>query len=211
MIDIRVNQQQLGSLLGLLDTLPKGLALATSRAGNKTLTTTRAEMVRLIRAKYAIKAGEVRRELVIRRMNPNQLKGSIFGESPTGVPLIRFYRMRRTPSTIRTKSGGYSPRIGVPVLVRKDKGKRTVRGAFTARMKSGHEGMFVRGSRWKAGKKTTKSKLGKREITELYGPTPVKLLGGADNLATVEAFAQQTLDKNLAHEAEFLLGQKGLL
>ncbi len=211
MIDIRIDQQQLGSLLGLLDTLPKGLATAASRAGNRTLITTRAEMVRLIRAKYAIKAGDVRGELVIRRMNPNQLKGSIFGQSSPGVPLIRFYRLRRTPSTRRTKAGGYSPRIGVPVLVRKDKGKRTVRGAFTARMSSGHEGMFVRGSKWKASKKGNRSGLGKREIIEFYGPTPVKLLGGADNLATVEVFAQQTLDKNLAHEAEFLLGQKGLL
>lgn len=210
MIDIRVNQQQLGNLLDLLKVVPKGLATATSRAGNKTMASTRAEMVRLIRAKYAIKAGDVRRELVIRRMNPNNLVGSIYGESSPGVPLIRFYRLRRTPSTIRTKAGGYSPKVGVPVLVRKDKGKRTVRGAFTARMQSGHEGMFIRGSKWKAGKKGNRSGLGNREITELYGPTPVKLLGGAETLAQVETFAQTAMDKNLAHEAEYYLQQQGL-
>lgn len=210
MIDIRANQQQLGDLLGLLNGAPKGLATATSRAGNKTLTSTRAEMVRLIRAKYAIKAGDIRRELEIRRMNPSKLEGRIYGESSPGVPLIRFYRLRRTPSTVRTKAGGYSPKIGVPVLVRKDKGKRTVRGAFTARMKSGHEGMFVRGSRWKTSKRGNRSKLGKREITELYGPTPIKLLGGNENIAQVEAFAQTSMDKNLAHEADYFLRQQGL-
>lgn len=210
MIEIKVDQRQLGDLLGKLQTLPKGLATATSRAGNKTLTSTRAEMVRMIRTEYAIKAGDVRQELAVKRMTANALEGSIKGESSPGVPLLKFARMRRIPSTKRTKAGGYTPKVGIPVLVSKAKGRRVVRGAFTARMSSGHQGVFVRGSRWKAGRKTTKSNLGAREITELFGPTPVKLLEAAANLSRIETFAQQTMDKNLAHEADFYLQQKGL-
>jgi len=211
MISIKVDQQALGQLLGKLENLPKGLATATSRAGNKTLTATRAEMVRLIRTRYAIKAGDVRKALVLRKMYPAQLEGSIKGESSPGVPLLTFARTKALPSTKRTKAGGYTPKVGIPVLVRKDKGRRTVRGAFTAKMQSGHKGVFVRGSRWKAGRKTTKSNLGQREIVELYGPTPVKLLEASANAGHIEQFAQDSLDKNMQHEAEFYLRQQGLL
>lgn len=211
MIEIKVNQQQLGNLVAKLGELPNGLARATAMAGNKTLTTTRANMVRLITSKYAIKAGDVRKELEIRRMAIAKLEGSIRGESSPGVPLFYFVKFRRVPSTLRTKSGGYTPKVGVPVLVSKDKAKRAVRGAFTAQMKSGHIGAFVRGSRYKVGRKTSKSNLGAREIVELYGPTPVKLLGAEANLKTIEEQAQVTMDKNLQHEAEFYLRKAGLL
>lgn len=211
MIEIKINQQQLGSLLTRLGQVPSGLAKATASAGNKTLTSTRAHMVTLIRAKYAIKAGDVRKELEIRRMTVAKLEGMIRGESSPGVPLFKFVRFRRVPSTMRTKAGGYTPKIGIPVVVRKDRGKRVVRGAFVAKMQSGHIGAFVRGSRYKAGRKTSKSNLGSREITELFGPTPVKLLGAEVNLAAIEQQAQVTMDKNLQHEAEFYLRRAGLV
>lgn len=211
MIEIRVDQRQLSDLLGQLESVPKGMAIATSRAANKVLTTTRAEMVRTIRTKYAIKAVDVRKELAIDKMYPAKLVGRIWGESSPGVPLNVFVRMRRVPSTKRTKGGGYTPKIGIPVLVRKDKGKRIVRGAFTAKMRSGHVGAFVRGSRYKQGRKTSKSQLGAREITELFGPTPVKLLGGKEVLAAIEQYANLAMDKNLRHEAEFFLQKQGLL
>lgn len=210
MIEIRVDQRQLGDLLAKLGHIPRGLARATSMAGNKTLVTIRANMVRMIRERYAIKAGDVRKELAISRLTPSRLVGSIRGESSPGVPLFRFTTTRRLPSTRRTRAGGYTPAVGISVLVRKDRGKRVVRGAFTAVMSSGHRGAFVRGSRYKAGRET-KSKLGAREIVELYGPTPVKLLGAAENIKKIETQAQDTMDKNLKREAEFYLRRAGLL
>lgn len=209
MIAVQVDQQQLTALLTRLQQVPKALATASNRAINKSLTSVRAEMVRLIRTDYAIKAGDVRKSLEFRRSTVGTLRGSVFGESSPGVPLERFAKMRRNPSTRRTKSGGYTPRIGIPVQVRKDRSKTVVRGAFLATMSSGHKGAFIRGSSWKASKKGSRSKAGKQEIVELYGPTPVKLLEAKKNSERVEQFAGVIFNKNMVHEAEFVLSKQG--
>lgn len=211
MIELIYDKRDLAQLLSKLESLPRGLAKVTSRAINRTLTATRAEMVRLIRTEYAIKAGAVRKELRITNSTAAKLEGRIEGEQSPGVPLIEFVKFKRVPSTLRTKSGGYAPKIGVPVLVRRSKGKRIIPGAFTAQMASGHKGIFVRGARWKAGKKGTKSNLGKREIMELYGPTPIMLLGTDERIDQIEEYAQEVMDKNLAREANYILSKEGLL
>jgi DNA-binding transcriptional regulator YiaG len=142
----------------MLSDVPKGIERATSRAVNKTLTTTRAEMVRLIRQKYAIKAGDIRAALNISMAKPNKLEGKIFGESSPGIPLIKFARTKKVPSTRRTKAGAYSPAGGISVLIRKDRGKRIVKGAFLAKMTSGHIGAFERVNRSKKQRFTPEQK-----------------------------------------------------
>jgi hypothetical protein len=217
MIDIKVDKQQLAALLGKLEQAPKALATATSRAINKTLTSTRAEMVRTIRTDYSIKAGDIRKELAIRQANPNQLVGKVGGESSPGVPLIRFARTKMVPSTRRTKGGGYTPKSGIPVLIKKATGKKIFKRAFIVQLKSGHVGAFVRADPGKSGRllkgtniRVNASKLGKRYFVEKYGPTPIKLLGAKANLSRIDAFARSTMDKNLKHEAEFILSKIGL-
>lgn len=217
MIRIKTDSRQLAAMLGKLERTPKALATATSRAINKTLTSTRAEGVRMIRTDYAIKAGEVRKELTIRQASPNSLVGRVGGESSPGVPLIKFARMRRVPSTRRTKGGGYTPKVGIPVQIKKASGKVVFKRAFIVRLKSGHVGAFVRADAATSGRRlkgtsarANASKLGKRYMVEKFGPTPIKLLGSQANLARLDAFARSTMDKNLKHEAEFILSKIGL-
>jgi hypothetical protein len=199
LIQVKVDQKKLASLLRGLTDMPGNMATATSRAGNKTLTSTRAEMVRVIRRDYAIKAGDIRKELVIIRMTKAKLEGRVKGESSPGLPLIRFARISRIPSTKRTKIGGYSPKKGIPVFIRKDRGKRIVKATFLARMRSGHVGAFERINKEKG-----------RRIKEVFGPTPIKLLGSKANLQKIDRYAQATMDKNLQHEADFILIKMGL-
>jgi hypothetical protein len=212
MIEIKANQQDLADLLGKLEALPKGLATATSRAINKSLTSVRAEMVRLIRADYDLKAGEIRKQLVLVKATPSRLEGRIAGESSPGVPLLQFVRMKRVPSTLRTKGGAYTPKVGIPVLIRRDKGKLVFKRAFLARMGSGHVGAFVRTVQTlkASGRGRRESKMGKRYVKELYGPSPIKLMGSNANQERIEDFAQEVMDKNLRHEAEFFLIQAGI-
>lgn len=149
MIEILMDKRDLAVLLDKLSDLPKGIEIATSRAINKTLTSTRAEMVRVIRANYAIKAGDVRSALRITRSTPAKMEGSVAGEGSPGVPLVKFARTKQVPSTKRTKGGGYTPRVGISILVKKSTGRVTIPGAFIARMSSGHVGAFIRVNRGK--------------------------------------------------------------
>lgn len=202
MILLLHDKSDLESLLKALKVLPKGLEKATSRAINKTLTATRAYMVKAVREDYAVKAKDVRSELVIRRATWGNLEGSIKGSGSPGVPLIRFARMRRVPSTKRLKSGGYAPKVGVPVLVRKDRGKGPAKGVFLARMKSGHVGAFKRTGGL--------SKSGGAAIREAYGPSPIKILASERYDERIDDFADETMQKSLQHEADFVLKQMGL-
>jgi len=202
MIEIIADTKDLEDLLRTLKVLPKGLEKATSRAINKTLTSTRAYMVKAVRQDYAVKAKDVRSELVIRRATWANQEGSIKGSGSPGIPLIGFARMRRVPSTKRLKSGGYAPKVGIPVLVRKDRGKGPARGVFLARMKSGHIGAFKRTGGL--------SKSGGQAIREAYGPSPVKMLSSDRYDEQIDDFADEALQKNLRHEADFVLKQMGL-
>ncbi len=217
MINLTIDKKKLSDLVGKLEAIPKGLARSASMAINKTLTSTRAEIVRVIRAGYALKAGDIRKELEVKRSTPATMIGRIAGESSPGVPLISFARIKAIPSTRRTKSGGYTPKVGIPVLIKKTRGKVTFKGAFVIRLKSGHVGVFVRADASTSGRlvrgakvRVGASKLGKRYVKEKYGPTPIKLLGSKENLRLIENFAQETMDKNMQHEAEYYLSKAGL-
>lgn len=217
MINVSIDKASFAALDQLLAGVPKAMEKVVVRSINRTLTATRAEMIRLIRTEYAIKAGAVRQELEISRASQNKPEGRIAGEQSPGVPLIEFVAMRRIPSTKRTAAGGYTPKTGVPVRVKRASGRKTVAGAFTARMRSGHAGAFRRDDAAQSGRKLRnsdvrvgQSKAGKRYIKELYGPTPIMLLGSKDNLAKIEAAAQEALDKNLAREANYILSKEGL-
>lgn len=200
MISVTIDQKKLSGLLGSIAGTPGNIAIASSRAINKTLTSTKAEMVRVIRQRYEIKAGDIRKELIIARSARNRLIGRVHGKSSSGVPLIKFTRMKRIPSTRRTARGRYIPKKGIPVKIRKDKGSIAASGVFLAKMKSGHVGAFKR----------ARINDGRLPIREVFGPSPVKLLGFQDNLKKIDTFAQQTMDKNLEREVNFILIKMGL-
>lgn len=161
MIELDADTGDLGDLLDLLEVIPKGLEKATARAVNKTLVTTRAHMVKMVRRDYNVKAGSVRNALEIRKARWNSLYGKIRGAGAPGVPLMEFVRgSKNAPSTKRLKSGAYRPKVGIPVLIRKVRGKKQAKGVFLARMPSGHVGAFKRGG---------------ESIREVYGPSPIKI------------------------------------
>ncbi len=219
MIELRYDTRDLEELVDTLQVVPDGLEKATARAINRTLVSTRAYMVKIVCRDYAVKAGDVRRELAIKKANWSTLTGKISGSGSPGIPLVNFVRMRRVPSTRRIKSyvltragyytRGFDPKIGVPVLVRRDRGKVPAKGVFVARMSSGHVGAFKRvssmqGNWWQARKK------GPDRIREVYGPSPIKILSSDRYDEDIGDFADESMEKNLRSEAAFVLGQMGL-
>lgn len=203
MIEISFDTREIRALLRDLKFFPGALEKATSSAINKTLVSTRAYMVKTMRADYAIKAGNIRRELYIKKSTWSTMTGTITGHGSPGIPLLKFVRgSKDAPSTRRLKSGDYRPALGVPVVIRKARGKITAHGVFLARMRSGHVGAFKRtGGR---------AKSGRQAINEVFGPSPIKILATDRYDEKIEDFADRTMDKNLRHEADYVLRRMGI-
>jgi hypothetical protein len=101
---------------------------AVARALNKTATTARAQAARQIRSVgYNIKINAIKKNLVIRRATRSELT-AVIRASGRPIPLINY--------------GAQQNATGVSVAVLN--GRKTIRHAFIATMKSGHKGVFVR-------------------------------------------------------------------
>ncbi len=204
MIEVSYDTREIKALLKDLKVFPRVLEKATSSSINKALVSTRAYMIRTMRADYAVKAGNIRRELHIKKSTWSTMTGMITGKGSPGIPLLKFVRgSKAAPSTRRLKSGGYRPALGVPVVIRKSRGKIPAHGVFLARMKSGHIGAYKRiGGR---------AKSGRQAINEVFGPSPIKILASDRYDDRIEDFADRSMDKNLKHEADYVLRKMGII
>jgi predicted GNAT family acetyltransferase len=106
-----------------------GVGVAIRRAGSDALRAMRAETVRRIRERRAIKAGAIRDRISL--AFPRSDDAPVWRLTVSGAPLrVADYPYRQTKA-------GVSAQI-------KATGRSLIRHAFVARMRSGHEGVFVR-------------------------------------------------------------------
>lgn len=215
--------------------LTKGIALAektlkraTVSALNKTAVSGRAWLTKAVSKEFNIKQKDVRAAITISKANYSRLRADLSGSGSPGIPLSRFAPTpRRVPSTIhkegrkvvvmgkrgrplkrlRTVPGSdrYLPGAGIKVMVRRGS-RKLVRGAFVATMDSGHVGVFRRAEDGRWGLRSRS-----QVIEELYGPSPFRILEGDEFHIPFDDFIGETLDKNMAHEADFYLRREGVL
>lgn len=157
------------------------VAKAVPRALNKTATTVRAEAARkIVSVGYGMKIAAIKRNLSIRRATASE-RVAIVRATGKPIPLIN-YGARQT-----------KPGVSVAVL----HGRKTVRHAFIATMKSGHKGVFIRadvheGAVNAKGFKVTRMRAAAASkhglpIDELFGPGVPSAFG---NQAVQTAIAQ---------------------
>lgn len=200
MYQIKGDYKELAELTRGISAAEPALKKATVSALNKTIVSTRAFAIKLITRDYRVKAASVRRELTIIRAHLKYMVARIIGEGSPGIPLYQFAPTpKRVPSTRRLKSGGYTPKGGVKVMVTRGH-RKMVRGAFIARMPSGHVGLFRRAEDGRWGRSS-----GRQVIEELYGPSPLRLLDQDRYQRPVDDFTGAELDKNMLREATFYL------
>jgi hypothetical protein len=143
-IEITGGIEQLTDRLKGIDAAEDALKKASASAVNKTAVSTRAEAIRLLRRDYNMKAGSIRDALSIRKATMNSQEARIFGSGSPGIPLSEFSVLpSRVPSTKKLKGGKWSPEKGISVIVAKGE-RKTITGAFSAGMSSGHIGVFQR-------------------------------------------------------------------
>ena len=198
MIEISGDYNELAKLVKGLSLGEATLKKATVSAVNKSIVSTRAYGVKQITKEYKVKAKDVRAELKINRANYRQQRASIYGAGSPGFALYDFAPTpKRTPSTRRTRRGGYTPKGGIKVMIHKGS-RKTVQGAFIAKMRSGHVGVFRRKKKGDG-------------IEELFGPSPLRIIDSTFYKNKIEDFAGEAMDTNLAREAIFYLKRAGVI
>lgn len=127
-IDVQQAVKQLSKLTAQLS--PENVALGTARAINHTIAKGKTEASRQIRSVYNIKAKEVGKAISITKSTRTSLEGSI-NISGSPMPIVAF-SPRQT-------------RKGVAVTIKKGS-RKTIQRAFIQTMKSGHRGVYARGT-----------------------------------------------------------------
>ncbi len=181
----------------MMELTPK-IRSAVRRAVNNTATGVRTDLSRAIMQDFYIKAADIKAAIKIDPATNDRIVAYLHGSNKPGIKLFDFrHTPTRVPSTIRTKGGGYAPELGISVAVTVAAGMKGILGAFTARMPSGHEGIWIR-----TGVKTAH---GRAKIRELFGPSVEKLLAGRRYKDVQKRSVDARIEKNLAHEMHYAL------
>lgn len=220
--------EEMEELVKGIKTGEDALKRASVRSVNRTATSCTTFISKKIREDYKVKAKDVRKSLKIIKANFSRIEATIVGSGKPGIPIYNFYPTpRRVPSTLHKKgvwntrtivvngrlvtkqvmnegSDKYGPKSGIKVMIRKGRRKR-IHGAFIQQLSSGHIGVFQRI------KGAPKSRTGRTKIKELFGPSPVRLMESDHIQIPLDDFAEETLTKNMSHEAEVYLRREGLL
>lgn len=203
MYEITGDSDELREMVKGIKVAEDALKRAAVRAINLTATSARTFLVKMVAKDYGVTQKAVRKELEISTANFSRIQARIYGSGSPGIPLSRFSPSpKRVPSTIHKQgryliklramvpgSDRYLPRGGIKVMVTRGK-RKMIKGAFVARMESGHVGVFRRGEK------------GKRlPIEELYGPSPIRLVDQDRYQIPLDDHVAETLNKKMAHEA----------
>lgn len=182
MIEIKADAlQRVERLLGgIKDAAPK----AVSNAINRSLFAARAEAVRAVTKEYVIRAGEVRKVMVIKKAGMSMLVGTVFAVG-SPIALSKFDVSPKRP-------GGKKKKI-LTARVKKTGGRKPIKKAFISTTASGHTGVFIR---------TSAKRL---PIQQLHGPSIPQMLGADSVSKQIEARASDMLEKRLDHEIDRML------
>jgi Prophage minor tail protein Z (GPZ) len=167
------------------------MALATMRALNRAIITTRADVSTRLKKETGVRVKVIKTRLVVIPPKIDKLE-AILRVGGTPVPAIE-YRAKQTPTGVTFGTGS---------------SRAFLKGSFIATMKSGHRGVYSRSrpSRSRRGKPRSSPAL---PIFERFGP-PLSIVAlRTEILKSSLTVGQEAFQKNLAHELRRRLGTLG--
>lgn len=194
-IDTFHAEKALEELNDVLSLVPGGMQKATCRALSKTIKGMRTDVVRKIREDYNVPAKDVRSKMTIVNPRPADRypRALLRAEGRMSVPLVRYGARPRVP----VAAGGRRPKKGVSVQVKKTSGRKIVDGSFVQASGDGVQLYKRVGS-------------GQYPLRVLFGPSHLQALKDEGNQFELQELAEERLQKNVIHEAEYVLQQAGL-
>jgi hypothetical protein len=224
MQSVSTNSEQTKLLQDSLKAIPGAAGRAGARAVNYVASGLRKEAPRWVATEYAIPQARILELLTVEKANARMTiaEAAVVGVGKKGQPLLDFaVGNKSAPSTKRTGGssprvgGGYTPDIGIPVLIKRATGKKAAPGAFIAKMESGHIGVFKRrGGRKKqpynyAGKErkpwSKEDRHGgimKDSISEQFLPSPVNILAQPGYQTKVDSYVDEAMPDALIREID---------
>lgn len=192
---ITIQAKGLNDVQGLLADIQGGTGRALSRSINRTIKGVRTDVTDEVKASVNLTKSFIQKQtgmktqqtFIIHNATPALPKGSISTRG-ANVPLIQY-------SNQRGKRQKYPKNI--TVQVKKSRGKHRMRHMFIPQLRSGHRGLFVQVS----GKTINRN----RKIEQKFGPRVPDILSNKEVMEKVENKASVRMDKNLAHEVDYLL------
>jgi len=159
---------------------------AVRKSLNRAITGVKMDAAREAGKAYNVKPADVKKTFSNSKASGNRLKATAtFSGKRT--PLYRFGAKPARPTKRR-------PKVGVSVQVKAS--RKVVRGAFVAKMKSGHVSLFKR------------SGAHRLPLRELEGPAVPQMLNNQGVREKLQGSAADRFSKNLDHEMNYLI-QKG--
>lgn len=164
--------------------VPKAFTSAINRVGQGVKT----EASRKIRETYRIRSSDVSKygNIRVTRASPERMQ-LLLTSRGRNIPLIRF-------ATSPNKPPDKQPKV-LKASVKREGGRKPIPGAFVARMRSGHVGVFER-----AGKSRT-------PIEEKYGPAVPVMLNNPEITQHLMDEAQRRMKVRLDHEMNRVHGR----
>lgn len=195
---IEINQRDLDEVYALLQYVKGGAERAIQRAINKTLPGVRTDGTQILYDHYNLTKKAIRGSFQVFKAGRGRLSGAVVtkGESQN---LIEF--------------GAKAVKAGVSVKVLRGKPRSVVPGAFIITIKSGKK--IVVDRKWAGAKRPVKKiayaalpRQYRYPIKGLFGPRIQDYLGDMERHIGWQQKAATRLEKNIQHEAEFLIHQK---
>lgn len=175
--------KELGDIKQSLRQVEKSMPKAFYSALNRVSQGLRTEAARKTRETYDIRAGDVRNTITFSKSGSLDF---IMKSRGPNIPLIRF---KTKPSKVPVRP----PKV-LKASVKRSGGK-PIPGAFVARMKTGHVGVYIR-----SGKE-------RLPVGQLYGPAVPVMMSSPEVSEHLQEQAAIRMQKRLDHEVNRVLGR----
>lgn len=188
---ISIDDSQLKHVEAVLQHIPKAMPRVIARSINRASVAAKTAALKKISNEYTIKRKRVAETFSLTKATVNNLSAFVTSKG------------RPNALTYFKTSPGKLPkgRPKNPVFVRvKQSGGGPIKGAFLAKTKSGHLGVFHRNGVFG---RNGNEKL--EEIEQNYGPSTPQMLENKTVSAFIENRAREILNKQLDHEVDVML------
>jgi hypothetical protein len=186
---INVTDSQVNRAIEALQHIPNAVPKALSAAINRAAEGARTEAVKKVKEEYVITASRVRETIHIFKANPANLTAAITSRG----------RLRALSYFKTNPSKPLTRRITRQLIAHvKRTGGETISGAFIAKTRSGHVGVFNR---------VGKARL---PVVQRYGPSVPQMMGEPRVSSHIEQESKRRLDDRIEHEISRILRGVGL-
>lgn len=190
---IELSAEQLAKAEAALSHIPGATQKAAAAAINRAAQSAMTAAARSARENYYVKHGDVLKTMKLYKATPTDLAAMVVSRG-YALPLTKFRISPNKPNPAKAAKARWRKGKSSALVARVRRGEGgPIPGAFVARVKSGHVGVFRR---------TSKAKY---PVEHLYGPAIPQLLSSRTVSEAVEQRASEQLDARLSHEIERLL------